>query len=177
MAMSTLSIIATAVSAIGSISQGYAQKQQAETAAKISEQQAARERQVAAAREEDYRRQASRDLATRRAALGASGVVQSTGSPLLGTEDFVSEVELAALRMRNAGEAGATRLEQDADFKRAQGRNAYRAGFFGAGSSLLTGISKNYGTKTPAKLGPELTSTARAPDPYSGGVATLKYRY
>ena len=130
------------LSAVGAARQGQAAQQQANFQAAILRQQAESDRQKAAAEEEDFRRAQSRDFATRRAGLGASGVVPAAGSPLLVSEDFVGESELQALRIRAGGEVTATRLEQQAVLQRFKGRAARSAGVTRGGALLLSGAGK-----------------------------------
>ena len=132
----------TALSVVGSIQQGKAAQQQANYQAAVARQQAERERLIAASNEKDFRRQQSFLMAKRRAAMGASGVEATTGSPLLVSEDFAGETELQALRIRNTGEVGYTRLQQQAGLYELSGANARRAGYFRAGSALLSGIGQ-----------------------------------
>lgn len=142
----TLSKVLTGVGAIasvvGAVQAGSAAKAQANTEARIEIQRAERERRQSEADEEDFRRNQARVLASRRAALGASGVEQSTGSPLLVSEDFAGEVELNALRIRSGGELRATRAEQQAQLQRRKGSAARAAGFVRGGSLLLQGAGK-----------------------------------
>ena len=142
MAVTAILAVSAVVGAASSISQGRAARKESKARAAINEQQAQREREVAAASERDFRDRQSRFQAERRAALGASGVQQGTGSPLLAAEDFADEVELQALRIREGGDIRATRLEQQADLTRRAGRNAETRGRFRAGSSLLSGAAK-----------------------------------
>lgn len=148
-AVSTITAVAlvasAAIGAAGAISQGRAAKKQAEFTATVQRQQAERERLEAANREEDFRRDQSKRMAQRRAALGASGVEIGTGSPLLASEDFAAETELQALRVRSGGETRATRLEQSALLTSAAGKNAQTAGFVRAGSLLVGGAGKAAG--------------------------------
>ena len=140
-----IALIAGAVfSGVGAIQQGQAAKAQGKFQAAILTQQATRDRLQAESDEEDFRRNQSRILAARRAALGASGVEAGAGSPLLVSEDFASEVELQALRIRTGGEVTATRAEQQAVLQSFQGRAASRAGFVRGGSLLLTGVGKTF---------------------------------
>lgn len=134
----------TALSAFGAIQQGQAASEQGDLQADILEQEATRDRQQASADEADFRARQSRVLAERRAGLGASGVEQAAGSPLLVSEDFAGEVELAALRIRTGGEVTATRAEQQATLQRFQGRAARRAGFVRGGALLLSGAGKAF---------------------------------
>jgi hypothetical protein len=127
------------VGTVGAIQQGQAASSQANYQSTIMKQQADREREVAAAQEEDYRRGQRRLMSERRAASGATGVEFSTGSPLLATEDFARESELNALRIRNGGQVSAGRLESQAGLYRTAGRNARTGSYFRAGASLLSG--------------------------------------
>src|SRR3546814_5227083 len=82
-----------AVGAVGAISSGKAQANAAEYQAEVTQQQADQERIASRQDEEDFRRDQSRLLAQRRAAMGGSGVDMATGSPLLANEDFASRSE------------------------------------------------------------------------------------
>ena len=137
-------------SAVSSISQGIAAGRQAkaeseaaarqsEAQAEINRQQAERERQVSGQQEEDFRSRQRRAAAAVRAAGGARGVDVSVGSPLLSAQDFIRETERQALRIREGGEIRSTRLEQQADLFRMQGRAARTSGLLSAGTSLLSG--------------------------------------
>lgn len=137
-------LASAAVSTVGAIAQGQAAKKQAKSQARIVGEQAASEREAAVASEADFRSNQSRLMAARRAAMGASGVRQSTGSPLLVSEDFAGEVELQAQRIRKGGEVRATRLEQQGSLLRKQGRAAQTGGFLRAGSLLLSGAGKSF---------------------------------
>ena len=145
MAVATVLLIAgTALAAAGTIQQGVAANKQAKLQAGVLSQQATSERQQAEAREGDFRAAQSRAFASRRAALGASGVQSATGSPLLVSEDFAGEVELQALRIRSGGEVRATRLEQQALLNRFAGKSAQTSGFIRGGSLLLSGAGKAF---------------------------------
>ena len=139
-----LSAAGAALSAVSAIQQGQAAQSQANFQAAILRQQAERERQQAASDAEDFRRNQSRILAARRAALGASGVEPASGSPLLVSEDFASEVEFQALRILSGGEVRATRAEQQAVLQRFAGRAARTSGFIRGGSLLVTGAGKAF---------------------------------
>lgn len=147
MAISTtaLLIASTIFQVVGAISQGNAARQQADFQASVDRQQAVRERDIAAQDEEDFRREQRRIFAQRRAALGAGGFELATGTPLLAAEDFVTEAELQALRIRSGGLTRSTRLNQQASLTSVAGRSAQRSGFFRAGSSLLTGFGTGFG--------------------------------
>lgn len=136
------SIAGAAMSASSAIQQGKAAKAASEFQAGIMQQQADRERQEAAAKEDDFRVDASRMMARRRALLGARGVEIGEGSPLAVTEDMAGEIELQALRIRNGGELNATRLTQQASLERFRGRVAQSESRMRAGSTLLQGFGQ-----------------------------------
>ena len=136
-----IGVLGAVTSAVGAIRQGKALKVQAERQADLLEQQAESERLRFEAAERDFRRARDFDLASLRAAGGASGVDQTAGSPLLGRGAFTREAELQALRIRFGGKTVSTRLDQQAQLQRFQGRAAQKAGFFRAGA-LLGDLSK-----------------------------------
>lgn len=138
---------ASIVGGVASVAQGVAANKQAQFQASVNEQQAARERQVSAAEEEDFRRRQSRVFAKGRAEAGASGIDIGTGSSLLAAGDFAAETELQALRIRSGGATRATRLRQKAQLTRQAGRSNQLTGFLRGGASLLTGFST---FKTPS---------------------------
>ncbi len=141
--IATIAAVASAgMGVVGAISQGQAASKQAKFQAQVAQQQAAHARKLAAAQEDDFRHDQSRLMAQRRAALGGAGVEAGTGSPLFVTTDLAAEVELNALRIRQGGEAQATRLEQAAQLFRLAGKNAKRGAMFRAGASLLSGAAK-----------------------------------
>lgn len=149
--LALLTTISTGISVVGTLAEASATADQADFQAATQRQQAIREREVSAQEEEDFRRDQSRRLASRRAALGASGIDPSSGTSLLAAKDFAAEAELQALRIRSGGATTATRLEQQSALSSAAGDSARTTGFIRAGSSLLTGIGKNFGKKKQVK--------------------------
>jgi len=154
-AATTLMMVSAGISAVGMIAQGQAAKNQADYKSDVQRQQAKRERQIGKINSEDFRRDQSRLMAKRRAAMGASGVDIGVGSPMLTAEDFEAETELSALRILDGANAGASRLEQQAELTGLAGRNARTGSYFKAGSSLLSGAaySKAYGTGATPSYG------------------------
>lgn len=145
--------VGTVVGAVGAISSATAQANQAEFQSDVASQQAAQERTASRQEEEDFRREQSRLFARRRAVMGASGVETSVGSPLLASEDFASETELQARRIRAGGELRATRLGQQASLYGSQASSARAGGFTRAGSLLLSGAGNIWGRKEAAAVG------------------------
>lgn len=131
-----------AVAAVGSIQQGNAADSQARAQAEVQRQQAERERLQAEADATEFRDDQQRLMARRRAILGGSGVVGSTGSPLLASEDFIGETTYQALKIKSGGEVRSTRLKQQANLTLAKGRSDRTAGFYRGGASLLKGLGQ-----------------------------------
>ena len=138
-------IASAAIAAAGAIQQGRAANNQAKYQSAVQMQQAQREREIAGLNATDFRRRQDQAAGQWRAAQGGSGVEMGTGSPLLSTEDFAGETELAALRIRAGGEDSATRLEQSANLTRMAGKSAQTGSYFKAGSLLVGGAGKAYG--------------------------------
>ena len=138
-----IGVLGAVTSAVGAIRQGKALEAQADLQAGVLRQRAESERLRFEAAERDFRRARDFDLASLRAAGGGTGVVPTPG-PLLA---FTREAELQALRIRAGGETVSTRLQQQAQLQRFQGRAARQAGlikglslFATAGSDLLGGV-------------------------------------
>ena len=144
-ATSTALLLAgVAISAVGAIGSGIAAGEQADFEAADLAQRAVREREIAEQNEKDFRREQSRLMAQSRANQGGSGVITSTGSPLLAAEDFASETELQALRIRAGGLTESSRLAQQSQLTKSARKSARTRGFFRAGSSLLTGAGQAF---------------------------------
>ena len=135
------SLVAGALGAFGAIQQGSSAAAQGGMQATLQQQQAERERQIGEQQSEDFRRQQSRIMASRRAMLGGSGVEAGAGSPLLVSEDMAGEIELQALRIRNNSAAVSSRLTSEAGLSRWAGRSEKRGSYTRAGASLLQGAA------------------------------------
>ena len=138
-----LACASTAISAVGAISQGQAANQAARFEANQLRQQAERDRELARQKAADLRDAEARRRATLRA-LSAGGGTTLEGSPLAVLSDLASEAELQARRIVAAGDTAATRAEGSARLRAFEGRNARRAGFVRAGTTLLTAASRNF---------------------------------
>lgn len=98
--------------------------------------------------EKKHREKVRRYLGTQRALYGKAGVTME-GTPLLTLAETAAEAELDALAIRYAGSVEeANILAEAAGYRQAEhlagmrGRAARMAGYLGAGSELLTGISQ-----------------------------------
>lgn len=140
--------------AFGQIGQGMSASAQAkgqaavaEYNAKVAEQQAAAQRQATQYRQRKLAEEAKRYGSGMRAAMGASGAVSTTGTPLLIQATQAAEDELDQLMLGYEGEIQARRSESQAGAERLQAgiykkqaKNARLAGMIGVGTSLLTGF-------------------------------------
>lgn len=134
--------VGTAVSAYGQYQAGKAQKRAYEYNAQIQEQNAKMAQEQA---EYEARRQKSRTrkmLAAQRVAYNASGVVGSTGTALDTLRQTMMEGEMDRMAILYGGDVEAVNQRSQAALSRMQGKAAYKAGMFGAASTLLGGAGK-----------------------------------
>lgn len=141
----------TIASALGSIWQGYTQKQAAdaqaqamEINAKIADQQAHDAVVRGGLEEQKMRRQLRLMLGQQTANVGASGVLADNGSALDARLSSVDAMErdidineANAQRERWGHQVEAVNYRNQASAAKASGRNAMTAGIFGAGSTML----------------------------------------
>ena len=154
-----MALIGTAISTIGMIQQGQAAGSQAafqagvaQNNATIAQQQATRARQQARIDSQDYSRQQSDLMASRRALLGTTGGEAGAGSALAVSSDFSGESKLNAMRIMNQGNVNANRLEQEVMNQRSQaglygmqGRQAVKSSYMKAGGNLFSSGSSIWG--------------------------------
>ncbi|NKB58990.1 MAG: hypothetical protein GKS00_21905 [Alphaproteobacteria bacterium] len=131
--------VSAAISAAGAISQGKAAKFEA---AQL-QQQADRDRQLAAQQANDLRDNEARQQARLRALVAGSGTTLE-GTPLAVLGDITQEGEFQAQRTEASGATAANRAEGQAALRRFEGQNAQRAGTLRAGSTLLTSASQAF---------------------------------
>jgi hypothetical protein len=157
-----LALIGGAISTMGMIQQGQAAGSQAafqagvaNNNAIIAQQQATRARQQARIDSQDYSRQQSDLMASRRALLGTTGGEAGAGSALAVSSDFAGESKLNAMRIMNQGEVNANRLQQEVMNQKSQaglygmqGRQAVKSSYYKAGGNLFQTGSKIWGMKT-----------------------------
>jgi hypothetical protein len=110
--------------------------------------------QQAGAREEAQRRRGRQVLGAQAAATAQAGVDVGSGSPLAIAAQSARNAELDALNIRYEGGLQARGFDIEAENLRYQGRvagqnakNARRAGYWGAASSIIGGAANYYGMK------------------------------
>lgn len=153
-----LSIAGFGMSAMGALGQGQAaaadaraQAAVAEYNARVQEQEARAIRAQAEYKAKRQAEEAERYASSLRAGMGASGVVTSEGTPLMIEAKQAAESELENLIIGYQGQVGANRALSQASFDRMQAdiykrkaSSASRAGWMGAGTTLLTGFAKQW---------------------------------
>ncbi len=174
--------IALALSAVATVSQGYAAKQKgkfdfgvAKFNARQLENEAVQTRNVGVEEENRQRRKSAELLSRQRAQLAAQNVELGSGSAEQIQQNTIDLGEIDALRIRSNFERQAESLEDQAGITLAQGRAAKSAGnrafttsIVGAGASFLGSpqggqfASKWFGKNSSAAL-------AGTPTPFAGG--------
>jgi len=125
------------------LANAHAQQSSQRYQADLAQQQAARERAVAAQQAESYRRRQDGLLAASRARGAASGVALA-GSPLLADDAAQQEIALGEAQLRAGGEARATQLENSAALSQARANSNVPIGFLRAGTTLLRDFRPGY---------------------------------
>lgn len=146
-------IASAGMQAGNSIAQGITAKGNANLQASDLEYQAAVERDNAQAAADYYRRQGQRDRGATVAAVAASGVQIGDGSAgdaeRQVVQDALTDERMALLR----GDQTARQLQARASITRRAGRDALRAGYMGAATSLMSSYS-NYTRASGSSFNP-----------------------
>jgi len=141
--LQTASLVMTGLGAVtsayGAYQQGQAQGAAMEAQAKIYEVQDADSQRRASREERLMREQGARIKGRQRAVLGASGVNLSTVSPMDVIADTQRSIEMDAWTIRENAGRESWGYQSQASISKAGASNARQAGYFGAGSNLLTG--------------------------------------
>jgi len=135
------SMAGTLMSVQGQLAQGSAQKKWGEYNAQVAERDAESARQSAEYEAGLKRREGEKILGTQRALFGKAGVTFE-GSPLMLMEQTAADVEMDALMIERGGVLTSQRYQSEATLSRMKGQAASRAGYYGAGTTLLTGASQ-----------------------------------
>lgn len=136
--------LGTVLGTAGAVQAGIAQKNAADFNAAMARRQADRERLIAEREADQFARSQSAILANARALRGASGT-SGEGTALLVGNTLFRDALLGEETIRRGGDAKASSLEAKARLSQARGSAARTAGFFKAGSTLLTAESKGFG--------------------------------
>ncbi len=137
-----LSTLGSATGAIGAVSAGRAAAAQAAQQTAIAARQADYQNQLSASQAREASRRNSALLARQRAILAASGVDLSSGSALLSQQDAASQAELEMRMISASGAARANDLLAKSSLARLRASGTARESSLGAGTRLLSGLSK-----------------------------------
>lgn len=139
--------IGVTMTAISTVAQGYAAKQQgkyqqgvANYNARVAENEAVQTRNIGTEREMEHRQQVAQLVSKQRAQIGASGLSLAGGSAAGLLEDTQLQGEVDALRIRSNFERQAQSLETQATLERSQGKAAKAAGNAAFTGSLLSAV-------------------------------------
>jgi len=138
--ISILGIVGSVVSVVGSIQQGQAAAASARANARIADRNAQIARSSAAQDAEAKDRENRLRLGAIAAGFGASGV-SAAGTPIDVLEDSARQAEFDRQTIIHRGELRALGFEDSAALDRSRAKQAKKAGFFKAGSALLSGAS------------------------------------
>jgi hypothetical protein len=173
-------LITTAATVVSTVSQGYQAKKQGKQAdqvakynAQLQENEATQVRNKGVEEENAVREKNAQILARQRAELGAANVNMMTGSALDIQESSTLIGEVDALRVRGNFDRQATALEQQAEFTRAQGASAKKAGKTAFNLSLLTSVGQIAGSGVADKWF-KPTSSGKMASFGSEGMPTIK---
>lgn len=140
-ASSVATIGASVLSAGSMLAQGAAQKQAAKYNAKLAEREGKVAANQALAEQQDITRQRRQVAGAQRAAAAGQGR-GFTGSALDVVQASETTTELDILSAVYGGQLGIARAKGDRNLAKAQARGAMPGAVFGAGTTLLTGVSK-----------------------------------
>lgn len=135
-----LSVVSGVIGAIGSMQAANAQAAAANTQAAIAERNKRTVLAQADAEAVDKTRENRRQLATVRAAYGASGI-DLAGTPLDVLEDSASELQYDVSKIRYQGELRAIGYQDEAMLKRMEAKQAKASGPISAVGKLFGGFS------------------------------------
>lgn len=138
-------IITAVVSAYAAVRAGQAQSAQAKYTAAVARQNADAANQQGAAAAAAQHRDAMRKLGLMQANYGASGVDQSTGSPLDVFSDAVGQSTLDNLNTKYNYQLKALGYNNSSTLDSAAASDATTSSYLSAAGSLLGGAGKAYG--------------------------------
>lgn len=132
----------TAISAVGQIAQGNAAKKTAEANAQLALQEGESRREAHKYEGMKLSRERAELISQQKALYGASGVDISSGTPLDTMAKTAMEYERDIGMTGLAGDKAMLKAQNEAEIYKWQGKQAKTAGWFGAGSTLLSGFGK-----------------------------------
>jgi hypothetical protein len=147
-----IAAIGVAVATASAVDQAQRQEAAAKFNKKVADNQATAARQAAEANAQLRKDQLRRTLASQRAAIGGSGIQDTSGSPLLVQIDSAKQAALEEAKIRAGGEQTALGFESQGAYARFAGKQAATGSYYQAGASLLSGawtVATNYARTQP----------------------------
>lgn len=144
-AAAVAAVIGAAVSAYGAYSNTQAQAAAARYNAKLATNQSINAANQANVEIERRRELYARQMGAQRAAIGASGIEGSEGSPLLLEVDSAEQAALDLERVKYEGEIKSTAYQSEVNLQKFAAKTAVRQGYVSAGASLLSGAGSAAG--------------------------------
>lgn len=144
--MAGLGATAAGIGAYSSIQQGKAAEAAAKHQSRLEQLQAEENRNKANFEARQTRIESRRIAAINQTSLAKNGVISTTGSPLLVMRESARNSELDARMISREGMTAYQSGMAGASITAAQGKAAKRAGYWNAGTTLLTGGSRLLGS-------------------------------
>jgi hypothetical protein len=141
-----VAVVAAVASAYATYSASEAQAAQQRYQAKLAKNQAINAQNAAQVEIENRKEHFRRQMASQRAALGASGVQPQEGSPLLVQTDSAEQAALDLARVKYAGDVRSTTYQSEAQLFKWQAKQTQRQGYINTGASLLSSAAGAYGS-------------------------------
>jgi hypothetical protein len=135
-----LTLVGAVVSAAGAISQGNAQAAAANYNAKVAERNKVATLEQTYTEVENQRSKNRKMIGEMRSAYGANGL-EMAGTPLDVISDTVAEQEYDVQKQKYVGRMKAMGFSEQAALSRMEAKSAKKAGYIGAASSLIGGLS------------------------------------
>ncbi|RWR32522.1 hypothetical protein D2T31_00625 [Sinirhodobacter populi] len=150
---SALALTGTAVSAIGSISQGIAANKTAKMQAEAIRSQMTTEAQLTAVKDSRTRAQYRSQIAQQRAELAARGVSLDSSTAIMLGQTAAQEMSFDSQSVRSDGAARQQELSYSRAAALADGKNSLLKGIFSAAGSVLTGSQQLWPGLSSTKIG------------------------
>lgn len=130
----------TALSAISQKKQGKEERKLYQQRAAVAEEEAKAVGKAAEHQVRERQKEGRRDVARALVLFAKSGVKPKLGTPGLVGKEIEDEYRRDMGFIMEGGEVEASRLRSEAGFERRMGKSAYRAGKWGAASTVMSGL-------------------------------------
>lgn len=132
-------VVGTVMGAVGKIQESQVQSAATQYNAQVADMRAESTKVAGRAEEYSLKKEKARVLSRQTALYAKAGVLPYMGSPLEVMAESATQVELDIVANRYNVEVGVSRLQYEARYQRKMAGTYRRAGYIGAGATLLTG--------------------------------------